>query len=136
MRHRHPLAATVLAALASAACGPPEDALVSRCTTAALSVVTTCELTARVLRQERSAYLDGGPANDHVRVKARFAVKTGQVTVALPCENGRLTVTPERPALIECDAAIDRGNQKLHVGTTPGPAGAEGLLGTLELRPL
>jgi hypothetical protein len=119
-----------------AACGAPPDALVSRCSTPALSLVTTCELTAGVLRQERSAFIDGGSGNARVRVKARFAVRTGQVTVALPCANGRYTVTPDEPVAFECEATIDRGSQKIRIDATPNTPGPEGLSGTLELRPL
>jgi hypothetical protein len=132
---RSPHVSVVLATACLAACGAPPDALVARCSTPALSVVTTCELTAQVLRGDRSAFIDGGP-NVRVRLKARFEVKTGQVTVALPCANGRFTVTPDEPVSLECDAAIDRGNRKIRIDATPASPGPQGLSGTLELRPL
>lgn len=131
---RLPPFATILVLLAS--CSPPPDALVSRCTTPALSVVTTCELTAQVLDRERSAFLDGGSGYERVRLTAHFAVRTGQVTVALPCANGRLSATPERLASIECDATVDRGNGKLRIDAAPVSGEATGFSGTLELRPL
>ena len=132
---RRPHVSVVLATICLAACGAPPDALVARCTTPALSVATTCELTARVLRQERSVFIDGG-TNARVRLKARFELKTGQVTVALPCANGRFTVTPDEPVSFECDAAVDRGNRKIQIDATPASPGPQGLSGTLELRPL
>jgi hypothetical protein len=125
----------VVATAGLAACGAPPDAFVARCSTQALSVVTTCALTAQVLRQERSAFIDGG-TNARIRLKAHFELKTGQVTVALPCANGRFTVTPDEPVSLECDAAIDRGNRKIQIDATPASPGPKGLSGTLELRPL
>lgn len=132
------LAAALAAATAllPAACSAPPDALVQRCTTPALSVVTTCELTADVLRQERSAFIDPKTSNPRVRVKARFTLRTGEVRVGLPCDGGRLTVTSERPAAFECDGAVDRGSGTLRIDATPASGGAEGLAGTLEFRPL
>jgi hypothetical protein len=133
MRSRH--VSIVVAVAGLAACGAPPDALVARCTTPALSVVTTCALTAQILRQERSAFIDGG-SSARVRLKARFELKTGQVTVALPCANGRFTVTPDEPVSLECDATIDRGSGKIRIDATPATPGPQGLSGTLEIRPL
>ncbi|MET0552239.1 MAG: hypothetical protein ABW221_04325 [Vicinamibacteria bacterium] len=133
MRSPHVSVALFTACLA--ACGAPPDALVSRCSTPALSVVSTCQLTAQILRQERSAFIDGGTST-RVQLKARFEVKTGQVTIALPCVNGRFTVTPDEPLSIECEATVDRGNQKIRIDATPATPGPQGLSGTLELRPL
>lgn len=133
-RSVRPLA--LIAVVALPACGPPPDALVSRCTTPALSLVTTCQLTAQVLRQERSAFVDGGTGHERLHLKARFAVGSGQVSVALPCTNGRLSVSSAEPASIECDATVDRGSRTIRIDVTPATPGPQGFSGTLEFRPL
>jgi hypothetical protein len=126
----------ILLALPLAACAPPEDALVSSCTTAMLSLSTECKLRAAKLPQVRYSYIDANTKNFKVRVSGTFSVQKGRVTVALPgcTEGGSAEVTVERPGSIQCDAALNRSDFTFAVEAKPGEGGAEGFAGSLTFK--
>jgi hypothetical protein len=130
----------ILWALPLAACAPPEDALVSSCTTAMLSLSTECRLRAVKLPQSRSFYshIDANTKNFKVRVSATFSVQKGRVTVAIPgcTEGGSAEVTVERPASIQCDTALNRSTFTFAVVAKTGEGAAEGFAGSLTFRPI
>jgi hypothetical protein len=121
-----------------AGCSAPEDALVSRCNTGVLSLVTECELRATKLPASRNAYIDANTKNFKVRVSATFTVTKGRVEVTIPgCgEPGRVEVAPDRAASVECDAAINRSDFEFAVVARPLDGSAEGLAGKLSFRPV
>jgi hypothetical protein len=120
------------------ACRAPEDALVASCTTGALSLITECKLRATKLPASRISHIDAETKNFKVRVSATFTVQKGRVTVAIPgCgEGGSREVTPDRPASLDCDAAINRSTYEFAVVARPLEGTAEGLAGKLSFRPI
>jgi hypothetical protein len=119
-------------------CRAPEDALVSRCNTGMLSLITECELRATKLPASRSAYIDANTKNFKVRVSATFTVAKGRAEVAIPgcAEGGRAQVEPDRPAVVQCDTTINRSDFEFKVEARPLDGSAEGLAGKLSFRPI
>jgi hypothetical protein len=128
----------ILLALPLAGCAPPQDALVVSCTTAITSLGTECQIRAAKLPQVRYAYIDAGTKNFKVRVSATFSVRKGGVTVTIPSctEGGSAEVTVERPASVQCDAALNRSNFTFAIEARPAGGGAEGLAGSLTFKPI
>jgi hypothetical protein len=120
----------------SSGCRAPEDALVSSCTTSVLSLSTECTLRATKLPDSRSSYIDANTKNFKVRVVATFTVAKGRVEVAIPgCEEGgRAQVDPDRPASLQCDAAINRSTFEFTVKARPLEGVAEGFAGKLSFK--
>jgi hypothetical protein len=128
----------IVGAVMLSSCRAPEDALVSSCTTSVLSLSTECELRATKLPESRSSYIDANTKNFKVRVGATFTVAKGRVEVAIPgcAEGGRAEVAPDRPASVQCDAAISRSDFEFAVTARPLEGVAEGLAGKLTFRPI
>jgi hypothetical protein len=126
----------ILLALPLAGCAPPEDALVVSCTTAITSLSTECQVKAAKLPQVRYSYIAADTKNSKVRVSATFSVRKGRVTVAFPgcAEGGSAEVTVERPAEVQCDAALNRSTFAFTLEAKPGEGGAEGLAGSLSFK--
>lgn len=124
--------------LVLSACGPPPDALVSRCTRSPLSIATQCALSAVRLGRARSAYLDPGASIATVHVSATLSVARGLVLVSLPgcAAGGEARAAPAAAASLECDAKIDRGHGKLELRATPVGGEAEGFACVLEFKPV
>jgi hypothetical protein len=127
---------TLTAFVLASACSAPDDALVHSCKTGMLSLFTECEVRAKVLRQPRSAYIDGNTKNFKVRVSATFTVVKGRVAVAVPgCgEIGRAEVSPEHAAAFECEAVLNRSTYRFEVEAKPIAGDAEGFAGKLRFR--
>jgi hypothetical protein len=125
-------------ALLASSCSAPEDALVSRCSTAMLSLSTECEVSAVRLVQPRSSYLDGNTKNFKIRLSGTFSVQKGRVDVAIPgcVEGGRAEVTPEQTASLSCDVVLNRSTFRFEVAATPREGGAEGFTGRLTFKPI
>lgn len=119
-------------------CSAPDDALVSRCTTSILSVVTECEVTATRLDQPRSSYLDANTKNFRVHVSAALSVRKGRVAVSVPgcAEGGRVEVAADKPASLECDVAINRSTYRFEVQASPVGGQAEGFAAQVKHRPI
>jgi hypothetical protein len=128
----------ILLALPLASCAPPQDALVVSCTTAITSLSTECQVRAAKLPEVRYAYVSADTKNFKVRVSATFSVLKGRVSVAFPgcTEGGSAEVTVERPASVQCDAAINRSTFAFTIEAKPREGGAEGLAGSLTFRPI
>jgi len=128
----------VLLALPLAGCAPPEDALVASCKTGLTSLSTECQLRAARLPGPRYSYIDADTKNFKVRVSGTFSVQKGRVTVAVPgcTEGGRAEVTVERPASVQCDAALNRSTFTFAIEARPGEEGAEGFAGSLTFQPI
>lgn len=128
----------ILLALPLGGCAPPPDALVVSCTTAITSLSTECKVRAAKLPEVRYAYVSAGTKNFKVRVSAKFSVAKGRVAVTFPgcAEGGSAEVTVDRPASLQCDAAVDRSKYEFAIEARPGEGGAEGLAGTLTFRPI
>ena len=132
--------ALVGVAVLASSCRAPEDALVSRCTTAMLSLSTECEVSAVRLVQPRSSYLDGNTKNFRIRLSATFSVQKGRVDVAIPAcvagGDGRAEVTAERPASVSCDVALNRSTFRFEVEAKPREGSAEDFAGRLTFKPI
>ena len=128
----------ILLALPLAGCAPPQDALVASCKTGLTSLSTECQLRAARLPGPRYSYIDADTKNFKVRVSGTFSVQKGRVTVAVPgcTEGGRAEVTVERPASVQCDAALNRSTFTFAIEARPGEEGAEGFAGSLTFQPI
>jgi hypothetical protein len=129
----------ILLALPLAGCAPPEDALGWSCKPATItSLSTECQVEAAKLPALRYAYVRADTKNFKVRVSATFSVVKGRVAVTFPdcAEGGSAEVTVERPASVQCDAAVNRSTFTVTIEARPGEGGAEGLAGTLTIKPI
>lgn len=127
--------ASIVLLLVFCSCDAPKDALVQSCRKEALTPGGRCTLSAGAIRSRQSAYVDANTKNEKVRVEAAFSVAKGRVAVTVTgCDE--VTVTPEQPATLTCDAALNRRNYTFHVETAPRGGSAEGFAGTLSFTPL
>ena len=127
---------TAAALLILSSCAPPEDALVSSCTTEALSLWTECKLHATKLDQPRSAYIDANTKNQNVSITATFSVMKGSVTVAIPgcAEGGTVQVAAGQSTEVQCEARINPRTYRWEVEARPGDGGAEGFAGKVSFK--
>lgn len=121
------------------ACGPPPEALVTRCTNRPLETGDAhgCEVSAGRLDEEQTASFRLTPGYSRVDVTFDLLVAAGRATVAFDSLPGRTwTVGPGAPARAAVVVPLDRGLGGVLLRVRPEGGAVERLTGALAYRGL
>lgn len=121
-----------------AACSPPENAVVVRCTSAGIAATNPekhCTVTQSKLKGASTTSFEAQKFRHNAHVVADFKVKEGTVKISIrgTGEPTEFTVTPDAPQRVEVDTRLNRTNRTFTM-RFESEAGASGLEGTVNYR--